>query len=62
MPFNLTGNPGVSLPCGFDEAGLPVAIQLVGRVGEDARLLQVAAAFERAMPWADRHPPLPELD
>ena len=62
MPFNLTGNPAVSLPCGFDEAGLPVAIQLVGRVGEDARLLQVAASFERAMPWADRHPPLLELD
>ncbi|WP_267422863.1 amidase family protein [Methylobacterium sp. GC_Met_2] len=62
MPFNLTGNPAVSLPCGLDEAGVPVAIQLVGRVGEDARLLRVAAAFERAMPWADRRPPLPELD
>jgi aspartyl-tRNA(Asn)/glutamyl-tRNA(Gln) amidotransferase subunit A len=61
MPFNLTGNPAVSLPCGFDSAGLPIAIQLVGRCGEDARLLRAAAAFERAMPWAGRRPVLPEL-
>ena len=50
MPFNLTGNPAVSLPCGFDAAGLPVAIQLVGRIGEDARLLQVAAASSGRCP------------
>lgn len=59
MPFNLTGNPAVSLPCGFDSAGLPIAIQLVGRCGEDLRLLRVAAAFERAMPWSDRRPEPP---
>ncbi|WP_424140525.1 amidase [Roseomonas chloroacetimidivorans] len=58
MPFNLTGNPAVSLPCGFDSAGLPIAIQLVGRCGEDARLLRAAAAFEKAMPWAARRPNL----
>ena len=51
MPFNLTGNPAVSLPCGFDGDGLPMAIQLVGRCGEDLRLLRAAAAFETAMPW-----------
>ena len=56
MPFNLTGNPAVSLPCGFDASGLPLAIQLVGRCGEDAALLQAAAAFERAKPWGDRWP------
>jgi aspartyl-tRNA(Asn)/glutamyl-tRNA(Gln) amidotransferase subunit A len=54
MPFNLTGNPAVSLPCGFASDGLPIAIQLVGRCGEDLRLLRAAAAFERAMPWAGR--------
>jgi len=53
MPFNLTGNPAVSLPCGFDAAGMPLAIQLVARPGADAELLRVAAAFERARPWAD---------
>ena len=46
MPFNLTGNPAVSLPCGFDAAGMPLAIQLIARPGEDAGLLRVAAAFE----------------
>jgi aspartyl-tRNA(Asn)/glutamyl-tRNA(Gln) amidotransferase subunit A len=56
MPFNLTGNPAVSLPCGFDAAGMPLAIQLIARPGEDERLLRVAALFERARPWADRIP------
>ncbi|HEX4171429.1 MAG TPA: amidase family protein [Acetobacteraceae bacterium] len=58
MPFNLTGNPAVSLPCGFDRDGMPLAIQLVARPGADADLLRVAAAFEMARPWADRRPPV----
>jgi aspartyl-tRNA(Asn)/glutamyl-tRNA(Gln) amidotransferase subunit A len=62
MPFNLTGNPAVSLPCGFGADGLPVAIQLVARPGEDARLMRVAALFEAARPWAQRRPALPEFD
>jgi aspartyl-tRNA(Asn)/glutamyl-tRNA(Gln) amidotransferase subunit A len=57
MPFNLTGNPAVSLPAGFDSAGLPLAIQLAAPPGADALLLRVAAAFERACPWAHRRPP-----
>jgi aspartyl-tRNA(Asn)/glutamyl-tRNA(Gln) amidotransferase subunit A len=57
-PFNLTGNPALSLPCGMHSDGLPVAIQLVGRRGEDARLLRVAALFEEAKPWAANHPAL----
>ena len=56
MPFNLTGNPAVSLPASFDSAGIPLAIQLVAPVGADAVLLRVAAAFERARPWAQRRP------
>ena len=60
-PYNLTGMPAISLPCGFDRDGMPVAIQLVGRPGADAELLRVAAAFERARPWCDRRPDLPEL-
>ena len=62
MPFNLTGNPAVSLPCGFASDGLPVAIQLVARPGEDARLMRVAALFEAARPWAQARPVLPGLD
>ena len=56
MPFNLTGNPAISLPAGFDAAGLPLAIQLIARPGEDERLLRVAALFEQARPWAHRTP------
>jgi aspartyl-tRNA(Asn)/glutamyl-tRNA(Gln) amidotransferase subunit A len=60
--FNLTGHPAVSLPCGFDRDGLPLAIQLVGRPGADAFLLKVAATFERLRPWAQKRPSLPMLD
>jgi aspartyl-tRNA(Asn)/glutamyl-tRNA(Gln) amidotransferase subunit A len=56
MPFNLTGNPAVSLPCGFDAAGMPLAIQLVARPGEDELLLRVAAMFEREREWAGSVP------
>jgi aspartyl-tRNA(Asn)/glutamyl-tRNA(Gln) amidotransferase subunit A len=55
-PFNLTGNPAVTLPAGLHSDGLPVAIQLVGRRGEDARLLNAAAQFEAAQPWANLKP------
>jgi aspartyl-tRNA(Asn)/glutamyl-tRNA(Gln) amidotransferase subunit A len=58
MPFNLTGHPAISLPAGFDEAGMPLAIQLVAPIGADAALLRAAAAFERACPWAQRRPPM----
>lgn len=58
-PFNLTGNPAITLPAGFHSDGLPVAIQLVGRWGEDAKLLRAAALFEAARPWADNQPAWP---
>jgi aspartyl-tRNA(Asn)/glutamyl-tRNA(Gln) amidotransferase subunit A len=50
-PFNVSGHPAVSLPCGFDAEGLPVGLQLVGRRHTDHVLLQLAQAFERAKPW-----------
>ncbi len=56
MPFNLTGNPAISLPCGFDAAGMPMAIQLIARPGADAELLRIAATFENARPWAEKRP------
>ena len=46
---NLTGQPAISLPCGHDADGLPVGLQLAGRRGDDAGLLSVAAAVERAL-------------
>jgi aspartyl-tRNA(Asn)/glutamyl-tRNA(Gln) amidotransferase subunit A len=55
-PFNLTGHPAITLPCGVHSDGLPMAIQLVGRRGQDARLLHAAALSERARPWAHLRP------
>ena len=56
--FNMTGQPAASVPCGYTSAGLPVGLQIAGRVGDDLTVLQVAAAFEEAHPWADQRPPL----
>ena len=50
-PFNLTGQPAASVPCGLTEAGLPVGLQIVGPQFADARVLQAAAAFEAAAPF-----------
>jgi aspartyl-tRNA(Asn)/glutamyl-tRNA(Gln) amidotransferase subunit A len=58
-PFNLTGNPAVTLPAGFHSDGLPVAIQLVARRGADALLIKAAALFEKSRPWSERRPNLP---
>jgi amidase len=56
--FNATGQPAASVPSGFDAAGLPLAVQLVGRPGDEATLLSLAAQIEQARPWADRRPAL----
>jgi aspartyl-tRNA(Asn)/glutamyl-tRNA(Gln) amidotransferase subunit A len=55
-PFNLTGLPAVSIPCGFDPGGLPIGLQLVARPWAEARLLRVARAYERATSWHERRP------
>jgi len=57
-PFNLTGEPAISVPCGWTSAGLPVGLQIVGPRFAEGRVLRAAAAFEAAQPWADRHPPV----
>jgi aspartyl-tRNA(Asn)/glutamyl-tRNA(Gln) amidotransferase subunit A len=48
MPFNLTGHPAITLPCGFGADGLPVGVQLIGRLRGEAELLQACALFERS--------------
>jgi Asp-tRNA(Asn)/Glu-tRNA(Gln) amidotransferase A subunit family amidase len=58
FPFNSTGQPAISIPNGFNKAGLPLALQIVGRPGDEAGIIALAAEFERAHPWKDKHPPI----
>jgi amidase len=57
-PWNAIGQPAASVPAGFDADGLPLAVQLCGRRGDEATLLRVAAQLEAVRPWADTVPPL----
>ena len=55
-PFNLTGQPAISIPCGWTSAGLPVGIQIVGKRHADIPVLQIADALERRLGLNDRWP------
>ena len=57
-PFNLAGLPAATVPCGFAADGLPVGLQIVGRLKQDDLVLRAAAAFEKARPWAQLRPPV----
>lgn len=56
--FNLTGQPAIALPAGFGSDGLPLSVQLVGRIGAEDTLYALAGQIEAAQPWADRRPPI----
>ncbi len=62
VPFtalqNGTGQPAINLPLHWNEAGLPIGTQFVGRFGEEALLLQLATQLEKAHPWKKKHPPV----
>lgn len=55
-PANLTGHPAISLLCGFSRENLPIGLQLIARHWQEARLLQIALAFEQSAPYHTRHP------
>ncbi len=57
-PFNMSGNPAATVPCGFTAAGLPVGMQIVGKRFDDLGVFQASRAFERALPWAHKRPML----
>jgi aspartyl-tRNA(Asn)/glutamyl-tRNA(Gln) amidotransferase subunit A len=55
-PFNMAGNPAISLPCGFTKDGLPIGLQLVAAPWQEAQLLRAAFAYEQATDWHQRRP------
>jgi aspartyl-tRNA(Asn)/glutamyl-tRNA(Gln) amidotransferase subunit A len=57
-PFNFTGQPAATVPAGLTPSGLPVGLQIVGRRFAETTVLQAAAAFEQARPWASQRPPV----
>jgi aspartyl-tRNA(Asn)/glutamyl-tRNA(Gln) amidotransferase subunit A len=57
-PFNLTGLPALSVPCGFTASGLPMGLQIVSKSWGEAKVLQGGYTYEQATDWHDRHPKL----
>jgi aspartyl-tRNA(Asn)/glutamyl-tRNA(Gln) amidotransferase subunit A len=57
-PFNATGLPALSLPCGFTRAGLPIGLQLAGRPFDEITVVRAGHAYESATGWHERRPPL----
>jgi aspartyl-tRNA(Asn)/glutamyl-tRNA(Gln) amidotransferase subunit A len=57
-PANLTGDPAISIPCGFTRAGLPIGLQLIAPRWSESRLLAIALAYEDATEWHRQHPVL----
>jgi amidase len=58
VPWNHLGNPAMSVPAGFAASGMPLAAQLIGRPGDEATLISLAAQLEAERPWADKRPPI----
>ncbi len=58
IPWNHLGNPSMAVPAGFAADGMPLSVQIVGRPGDEATLLSLAAQLEAERPWADARPPI----
>ncbi|MBW2281350.1 MAG: amidase [Deltaproteobacteria bacterium] len=57
-PFDFSGSPTISLPCGFNDGGLPLSLQLIGRHLDEATLCRAGHAYQQATDWHRRRPPL----
>ncbi|MGD8999900.1 MAG: amidase family protein, partial [Granulosicoccaceae bacterium] len=57
-PFNLTGQPALSVPCGFASNGLPIGLQIIGKRFADKLVLQAGQAYQKAAPLTERRPEL----
>jgi aspartyl-tRNA(Asn)/glutamyl-tRNA(Gln) amidotransferase subunit A len=56
IPVNLAGLPGLSMPAGFTQTGLPIGLQIIGKAFDETTLLRVAKAYEAATPWREKKP------
>ncbi|MBM3943275.1 MAG: Asp-tRNA(Asn)/Glu-tRNA(Gln) amidotransferase GatCAB subunit A [SAR202 cluster bacterium] len=57
-PYNVSGTPAISVPCGFSQEGLPIGLQLAGRPFDEPTVLRAAHAYEQATSWHQRRPPI----
>jgi Asp-tRNA(Asn)/Glu-tRNA(Gln) amidotransferase A subunit family amidase len=57
-PFNVTGQPAMSVPLAWNAAGLPLGMMFAARFGDEATLFRLAAQLEQQRPWKDKKPPL----
>ena len=57
-PFNLTGTPALSVPCGFNNAGLPLGMQILGKALDEPTVLRVGYTYQQHAGWCKRRPPI----
>ena len=57
-PFNLSGQPALTVPCGFDRDGLPIGLQIAGRPFDEVTVLRIGAAYEATTTWSEHRPPV----
>jgi aspartyl-tRNA(Asn)/glutamyl-tRNA(Gln) amidotransferase subunit A len=57
-PYNITGSPAISIPCGFSDAGMPIGFQLAGKPFDELSVLRAAYAYEQATDWHLQRPPV----
>ncbi len=57
-PFNVTGLPAISIPCGFTESGLPIGMQIAGKPFDEPGVIQAAYTYQQQAGWHELHPPI----